>query len=664
MGEAKEKVEVPAKGFTPKSIIVGIIGSIALVLADAILGPVSGFVATAEVSVMTVVILAILQMYLKFKMSYAEYAVIYAMVYGAAASYSGWNAYIFFLGIHNAKSPSWLPELAKFVPQFFSLPERLFQMALEGGHMPPYGELMIATVTGVAINIVSGLLLTLGTMPFRKQIVEIERLPYPATTAAFTAVSLAMEPPPAEEKVPILGSRRNWLIFGLLIGFLTCIFTSGYMIEALFPGALVIPAHIGDDPGRSGILWGAIPGAAIGLSMSSFFPWAWFDYFAPMDALLTVALFTFLINFVFTPLQINMGLIEYDPSYSIGDVYWEAWFVSGFKYHTIGSALLIGGVLGAYIAAWRYIVESLKNKEPEPGFISPQLQFILSFIAVLVITGIITAFGSPPVPAFLMALGLVYLLQMWGIRGLGYVNLQFTWIAHIFYPIGGIASYLGLINSGELSQSLAGFVMGSTLCFDRGDIVPSAFFESSRFAFLGKVRNIGMILIAIIIGLIIGGFGGAFLKQYFTYTMGLYSRFGGPWYYYFHYLRVQYIRYFNAQGFHRYGFPGYDARFYTYILVIILAMLVPIVRARVAFPIPFEPVVAGLTFLCSSDANLGWGYGFVVILVIKWLILKLGGTKLDEQVARPFFAGAAAGGLLGAVASGIAQAYLAFYGPK
>jgi len=662
MSETEVKKEVPEKAFTIRAIIIGIIGCFALVAADCILGPISGFVATAEVSVMTVVILALLQMFLKFKMSYAEYAVIYAMIYGAAASYGGWFTFIFFLGVHNAKSPPWLPRYAQFVPEFFKLPPELFQMALKGGTSAPFMDLMPATITGVILTLLMGIIGIFGTAPFRRQIVEIERLPYPATTAAFTAVSLAMEPPPAEERVPVLGSRRNWLLLGLLVGFITVIFTSGYLIETVFPGAMVIPHYIGDRPTASGILWGIIPGAALGLDMASMFPWSWFDYFAPMDALITITIMVIIVNFILTPLQIKMGILEYDPSYTIDDVYFTAWFIQGYKYHVIGSALLIGGVLGGYIAAWKYIAESLKNKEKEPGFVSPQLQWILSIIAVLIMTGIVVSFGGPPIPAFLMSLFLIYVFQMWGIRGLGEVNLQFTWIAHAFYPIGGISTALGFINTGELTSSLAGFIMGSTMYERLGDIAPSAFFESSRFAFLGKVRNIGLIVISIIIGLLIGGVFGALFKQHLAFSYGLTHRLGGPYYYIFHYLRVQYVRYLHLGGFHRYGFP--DERFYAYLVLILIGLLIPVLRARVAFPIPFSPIAAGLTLLMSYSGNLDWGYGFIIILIVKWLVLKLGGTKLDEQVARPFFAGAAAGGLLGAVVSGIAAAWVAIYGPR
>ncbi|MCD6368649.1 MAG: hypothetical protein J7L38_02490 [Thermoproteales archaeon] len=656
------KKEVPEKAFTVKSTVIGILGCIALVFADAILGPITGFVATAEISVMTVVLLAILQMFLKFKMSYAEYSVIYAMIYGAAASYGSWFTFIFFF-VRHATYPSWLPQYAQFVPEFFTLPRELYDMALEGGHFPPYAQLMVPTFTGLALLLLLAVIGIFATAPLRRQIVEIERLPFPATTAAFTAVSLAVEPPPVEERVPVLGSRRNWLLLGLLLGFVLVCFSSGYLVETLFPGAIVLPHYIGDEPYSSGILWGLLPGAALGLDLSGFFTWSWFLYFSPMDALITVAFMTLLVNFVITPLQIQAGIIEYDPSFTIDDLYYAiAWFSEGYKYHVLGSALLIGGVLGGYIAAWKYIVESLKDKKPEPGFISPQLQWILSIVMVIILTGVIAAFGGPVIPAFIMALFLVYILQMWAIRGLGEVNLQFTWIAHAFYPVGGIASALGLINSGELNQALAGFIMGSTL-YERGDVSPSAFFESSRFAFLGKVRKINVILIAIFIGLIIGGLGGALVEQYLQFQYGLTHGTFGAYYYWYLFLRVHYIRYLNLQGFHRYGFP-YDERFAVYVLLIVLGALIPALRARVAFPIPFSPIAAGLTLLMSSWANIDWGYQFLIILIVKWFILKLGGTRLDEQVARPLFAGLAAGAMFGSVISGVAAAWVAIYGPR
>ena len=114
-----------------------------------------------------------------------------------------------------------------------------------------------------------------------------------------------------------------------------------------------------------------------------------------------------------------------------------------------------------------------------------------------------------------------------------------------------------------------------------------------------------------------------------------------------------------------YGFTYYgvkDAALALYCALIGIGALLPILATRIV--LPFNPIAAGLAISSYSFilANLDWGNQALVYLVIKCLILRLGGTKLDEQVARPFFAGAAAGGLLGAVISGVYVAYKAFYG--
>ena len=100
--------------------------------------------------------------------------------------------------------------------------------------------------------------------------------------------------------------------------------------------------------------------------------------------------------------------------------------------------------------------------------------------------------------------------------------------------------------------------------------------------------------------------------------------------------------------FYRYGFTFYgvkDAALALYCALIGIGALLPILATRIVMPI--NSIAAGLALLECIGANLDWGYHALVYLVIKWLILRIGGTKLDEQVARPFFAGAAAGGLLG-----------------
>ena len=197
---------------------------------------------------------------------------------------------------------------------------------------------------------------------------------------------------------------------------------------------------------------------------------------------------------------------------------------------------------------------------------------------------------------------------------------------------------------------------------DYGDIVPSAFFESSRFAFLGRVRSIGIVVISIVIGLLIGGIFGSIYEQHLGFGFGVTHRLAADDDYIFaspsigpHYL----------WSFYRYGFTFYgvkDAALALYCIFIGIGALLPILATRIVMP--FNPIAAGLA-ICSFSfisANLDWGYQALVYFVIKWLILKLGGTKLDEQIARPFFTGAAAGGLLGAVISGVYAAYKAFYG--
>lgn len=650
-----QATEVVPKAFTGKALIIGVIGSIALVLADSILGPVTGFVATAEVSVMTVVVLAILQMYSGLKFTFPEYVVIYSMVYGAAATYPGWFFWVTSL-VKHSETPSWWPDYAKFIPGFLTAPKDLFDLAMKGQAAPPYGALFPQYVVGYALTLALTLISMFGLIPLRKQIVEIERLPFPATTAAFTAVSMAVERPP-EERAPILGSRRNWLVLGLVAGLLLTIFTAGYMIETLFPGAPVIIHYIGDRPGGPGNLWGVLRGAALGIDMANVFPWSFFFYFAPMDALATIAIVTIIINFIAVPALVSAGQVEFDPSMSIGDLYGTLWFQAPFKFHQLGVALLIGGVIGGYIAAYKFISSSIKDKKPEYDFFSPQMQWALSFASVIVLTAIGVAFGASAVPAFLLALFSVYVLQMWGVRGLGIVNLQYTWDAHASSIIGEVVAPAGMLSTAEPNQALVGFTMMGRL-FTRGDIGASALFESSRFSFLARVNTIKTIIVSIIIGLTIGSFGGQIFQTYLNYTYGLthdtFGRFAtGLWT-----LGLPRARNYVRGGFEWYGPVKEQA--VPWFLLLVLGVVLPIVSGRVAFTIPFNPIAAGLTLLDSSDANIAWGYPAIAIMVIKWIITKLGGTRLDEQAARPLFAGAAAGGLLGAVFSGIAAAVKAF----
>ena len=650
MSEEKTEVkpEVVAKPITIKSIILGIIGAIAGVTAASILGPTSGFIPTAEVAVMMTVILALLQLFTPIKFTLAEYVFIYAMTYGGSAGYdwaTRWPAGLFF----HATTPAWLQKYMSYVPGFYYLPKEAYDLALQGGVAPPWGMLIPAFITMTVLGVFLNTLTTLAVLPFKKQIVEVERLPYPATSAAFSAVNTVILPK-EEQAAPVLGSRRNWLLLGLLIGFITVIFTEGYLVSTLWPGAPVIPEWIGDREGAPGMFFDYLPGFIIGIHMSSLFPWGWFGYFAPLEALLSIMIFTFIGMFILV-WEVTSGKIPYEP----GDAYEDIGYMDyryGINLYMMGNVMLAAAVLAHFIVGYKYILETIKSKEKEePGFISPQMMWILSLLSVIILTAFGVVLGAPPHVGFFIVLFMVYLNTMWSIRGLGEVNLAVRGYGLTRAFSAGISELFGVATpgTGEVTPPVVGMFLLPYHIID-GNMGSFALVETSRFAFLSRVKATKAIIIGIIVGAAISILVGCFIQGSLIYGLGLaHEVYGQPTAYYG--LAIHRVRYYVEYA---YVDRITEDRIPWAIGFFILAMVLVFLRAKFAVIMPLTAISAGLAFYLVDFDVTGWAYTFLPFLIIKYLVLKIGGPKLDEQVARPFFAGAAAGGLFGAVVSGIA----------
>ncbi|RLE94155.1 MAG: hypothetical protein DRN04_04450 [Thermoprotei archaeon] len=660
MSEGTGKTEVTEKGLAAyrlpiKGLILGIIGMLLAVWIIKIIGPVSGFLPTAETSLMFIILIALITSFLppKLRLSMEDYVVIFAMIYAAPAVSDGSLFFSLPIWIHTDVY-SWLNSMKAqgLVPSWVFGPKELYDLALKGGVSPPWGQLTPWILTGFVVTIAYALAYMLAAAAFRRQVIEVERIVFPVATATYTSVISAYAVG-EEAKAPLLGTKRNWMIVGLLVGFLLTAFTEGYLVSRVAPWLPVIPGTTDLSPQ----LWKAVPGLMLDMYWNSFFPWSFFGFFFPMESLIGISIGAIVTYMILLPLEIRMGLIpSFDMSMSKEDVWFYAFRVEGFKFFFGAVAMINAVVIAYYITGLKSLRETWKEN-PEDAFGRYRTTAILAIVGILVFLAVGVIFGGFLPAIFLIALDILFLANMFWIRGIGECNLMWSVWAVYFMDALQICEVMGVVQRGvgEVTPMLVGTYAPMMLALETSSMAGVAYMETSRFAFLAKVSP-KKVAAALIVGFIIAYFIESIISAQLTFQFGIRHDYFGAWGYGY------YIFFYPYRAIHQvdvieawYSLSGAAIPFYAFCFILGFALTF----ARYRWAIPISAI--GLAFGMGLDP-WSFGYTFIPYLVIKWLMLKLGGTKLVEQVGAPFFAGASAGGMLAAFFAGIAAYYQAIYG--
>ncbi len=638
--------------------ILGILGIVMAAVINTIIGPVSGFGPTAETSMMVIIIIGLITAYIKrLRLSWEDYAVIFALTYTGPITNSGASYYALPLWT-NSEAWAWFNKIRDVVPSMFFGPKDLYEMALKGGTSPPWGALAPYAMTGFMFTFIYALVMIFAAAPFRRQIVEIERIPFPVATATYSSI-LNLYAEGDEAKAPILGTRRNWVLMGFLVGFVLTAFTEGYLVSVVKPEWPTIPACIPGDPWSTPLdIWKTGWVIVAGLQLSAMFPWGAFCFFWPMEALYSVALAGLVTYLVIVPLEVKMGMI---PSWNMEVGYGYLWYLAfrreGIKFFFAGVAMALGAVIGHYITGFRALRETWKENPPEIiGRYRTTAYLALLGIVWFLILG--AYFGGHLGAVLFSAIYMLFLVNLYYIRTIGEVNLMWGVWAIYFMHLLNASELMGAFQRGvpPVTTVHIGTYAPMMLLLYTAAMAGVGYMESQRFAFLAKV-NPRKVFSAMVLGLII-----AYIIQYamsasLVFQFGLnaryYGQFGwGAWIFRYPYRVVHETNVIKAA--YSIDTPASAA---AYWLCLILG--IALTWGRYAFNIPLSAI--GLGF---GMALTPWDWQFVAIpfLVIKWLLLKIGGGRLYERVGVPFFAGMCAGGLFAAFFAGIATYYKFLYG--
>lgn len=655
-GIAEYKLPIPG-------LILGIIGIVFAAFTSTTIGPVSGFLPTAETSQMMVVLLGLITAYIKkIRLSWADYAVIFALTYTAPITFEGSHYYALPLWT-NTETLAWFNKVKPLVPSFFIGPKDVFKLALKGGTSPPWGALMPYAMTGFLFTFFFALSMMLAAIPFRRQIVEIERIPFPVATASYSAI-LNLYAEGEEAKAPVLGTRRNWVLVGFIFGFIITAFTEGYLVSTIAPGVPVIPAVVPGNPWRTPLtgIWRTLPGAILAIQFSSMFPWAFISFFFPLEALYSILIGSVLAYLILIPAEINAGWL---PSWNMEMSYGMTWFlafrVEGIKFFFAGVAMVFGAVLGHYLTGLKSLIETWKENPPEV-IGKWRTTMYLSFLGVIVfiIVGILIAGVGPHLAVVLFtAFYILFFINLYYIRTIGEVNLMWgVWAVYFMHTLN-VAEGLGIIKRGvtPLTKVHLGCYAPMMLMLYTGSMAGVAYMESQRFAFLAKV-NPKKVFLSMILGIIIAYFinlGISATQEFqFGITNNYYGHFGwGEWIFRYPYRVVYEVSRINRWYTIDYNGASGPAYWICFILGILLTW------GRYALNIPLSAIGLGFGIALTP---WDWSYTFIPFLVIKWLMLKVGGGRLYERVGVPFFAGASAGALFSVFIDALAKYYKFLYG--
>jgi len=651
MGEKTEVVEkvwykeymIPLKG-----IVVGVLGMILAAIINTIIGPVSGFGPTGETSLMTIAIIAIITSFSKkLRLSLEDYVVVFTMTYAAPVSDGAAETWFAFpLKIHS-DALGWLNKIKSdtALPSWYYGPKEAFDLALEGGVAPPWGLLIPWCITGLGIALLTAFMVMFAAAPFRRQIIEIERLPFPVATGTYSLI-LNVYAEGEEAKSPVLGTRRNWAILGFIVGFILTAVTQGYVITQVAPDIVIIPGmwDISHD------VWKSVPGMLIALQFNSFFPWSWFGFFFPMESLIGIALGALLTYLVIVPWEISAGLIpSFDMSFSSDDLWFYAFRVEGLKFFFAGVAMINGAVIAHYITGLKANIENWK-KNPEDAFGKWRTTVYLAIIAILIYVGFGAAAGGWIPVVFVSALDLLFLANLFWIRGIAEANLMFgSWAVYFMDTLQTIEAFgFAQRGVGKVTPGLIGTYAPQMILLYSCNMAGVAYMESSRFAFLSKVspkKVVSSLILGIIIAYFIQWYIHVSLNYQFGITSSPYGSFGaGDWILYYPYRFIYQTSVINRW----YSLDPTSMPFYWLCFILGIGLTI----GRMYFAIPFSPI--GFAFGMMLDP-WSFGYTFIPFLILKWIFLKIGGGRLYERVGVPFFAGGAGGAMFAAFVAGVLQ---------
>jgi hypothetical protein len=633
----------PEKGLTLRAYVIGVLLVVAWTILITLIGGFSPYFPEATANsvifgIFTMFILSLLGSKLKFTRQ--EFTAIYSMVLVSTVFAATWTFTIYGQVIEAIGNLEYNKYGLAYMPSIFGPRDPdLIRGAFYGGSAVPWGAWLLPMFYWIALSLMicfSGLFLT---CILRKQYIDVETLPFPIATPITTM---------AKEESFFKMKHLRYVLIGMLVGLLWPT-NLAFLLNAIYPPlAISIPGSIDLAP----YLWSIMPMAILAIDWGNIAILA-FGYLIPNDILMTSVLLHVVFLWIIPPIEVAMGLLNAPANYAASGMWLYRYSDAATKapVHfmdiTRWGAMIGLGII-PLLTQWKNIGRSLKNAihpdhEVESKEPLPYRWAWIGFAVTTVVTLYLLSLGGMPlwIGVIFLLLFNILLLGITRIRGesggwMGNAEEMISPLHATLYQIGFEKNIQDEAVKGAAWRSL---LLAGTYTW-WGTVIalppPITSMEAFKIAAVTKTRNKDLfvsISIAIILAILIG-FPFALWGMY---NYGITSR----WLY----SRVD-ASFVGDMGF----WQNLRLAFYTggapvswtvppdwiqTALGIALVGLFTFMRMRFMW-FPLNPVGIPLAgFVLSPSYMFLW----LIAFIIKYVTLKVGGTKLYEEKGVPIAIG-------------------------
>ena len=349
------------------------------------------------------------------KYSIAELAILFATA-SIITDVALWGGFWPYCGMAFAPiygGPNW-PKIKDIVPTWIFPPEDVLNLARKGGQAFPLAQ-WIPTLTFLTFTMMFSLLFHLSVATFwAYRWISVERLPFPAVMVNVWFMRLYSETVEVEgkKKCTLLSKKSLWFWVGFIIAFIIealalmeayteyywRITTGKRRVYISFPAST---GFIGQFVVDLRFLSPYLPGANLywypGLDLG----WLALNLFMPIDVLATAVIWFIFWSIIWPPIVNHTGLVGMKVSHG-----WLGWNKdSPFPFYRVSNeGMIVGFGVALLVFNWKYIRDILSSavgrrtalaKELEAKGISPSWIVALCAISGLGLIAMWTAFGAP-----------------------------------------------------------------------------------------------------------------------------------------------------------------------------------------------------------------------------------------------------------------------------
>ncbi|RLF01674.1 MAG: hypothetical protein DRK00_11030 [Thermoprotei archaeon] len=654
MSSSGKAVEVVRKALTTRVIVLGILMNLIGGVTDTLShGPIGRHYVSLQLPLLAwVFIFYAISKYMRF--SREEFGAFFAIgsvggiltrIYGIAgyeitkSQLTHWNISVFNNGLN---TPDFRPFIEPFVKSYlFPVNPKVWEIAwcgLGAGEALPWGEWIPSIAFWLVFCFVWFLWLNFMILLWWHPFAEVERMTFPTAIPDAYVIDAGSIKEGEEKPLLLRIAEAKFFWIGALIGIVV---TLPDFLTWFWP----IPpeTRIGWFPVRTPWLSAIFPGA----------PTYWifnvqetaYMVFAPLEVLNTVVLFHIIFSLIYPAIGITTGILPYQPGWTAGTY---AYTEGPFKAAIFGDGLILGLAVFAIFLHRKYLLDSLKSvigssaPSEEKGFYRMiWLGLIASCILLLIL---FISIGSVP----WISIVLLFCATMWWfgqLRANAEAGYSFLHGGGGFRSIDAVAAELGRATGAfsipVKSEAIFGTMYQAALSttyehMHQGN--PYCTMNVYAVAYKNGV-NVKEIFTALMIGFTVLAPVIFVTRVWMINVFGKNNLRGDAWGWYAANAMNNRVRYYMTNTVPPYFMTTAD--WGLHVSMGFIASLI-IMFARLRYPIISNFLHPVGIFLAGR-----WIGGFALCQIsawlIKFLILKVGGTKLWEDFGVPFFAGLLAG---------------------